>query len=82
MGPGQGSSPTADDSTKCRRRLRQPPGGSDDADRRPAVSRSRLHGLVTPPATGLDCRGRALGAGGLHGNIGSWIRESAATAVD
>lgn len=82
MGPGHGSSRPADYLTKRRRRrLRQPPGGSDDADRRPAGSRSRPHGLAIPPAAGLDCRARAIGAGGLHDNIRSRIRETSSAAV-
>src|SRR6266853_1558611 len=43
--------------------FRQLAAGSDDANRRRAATRSPFHGLVTPPAAGLDCRGRGIDAG-------------------
>ena len=81
-GARQGSSLIAASSwASCCGGLRPPGAGSDDASRRPVAIRSPSPAPMIPPAAGLDCRGRAIGAAGLDGNIRSRIQEAASADV-
>lgn len=75
IGPVRGSGPTAGHWVKRGRSLRWPAADSDDADRRPVASRSPFHGPVSSPTAGLDCRARAIGAGGFHGKCAGAFPE-------
>ena len=62
-------------------RFRQPAAGSDDADRRPAGSRSPFHSPATARAVEQDCRDPGIDADELRDNIGSRTQGFASAAV-